>query len=284
MNRTIIVMLGLSLIACTSKGKKTKKTPEKAPTMVRVWDTKGFKVPESVMYDPKSQLLFVSNIGGNPTQKNKNGFIATVNLMGVTQNPFWLTGLNAPKGMGILGETLYVTDIDRVIAINIPKAAIEKTWTVEGAKFLNDIAIGGDGSVFITDMMAKKIHIIKGGQLDTFLVLQYDRPNGLFTTGSTLWVGTALGLVKIDTRSKTITLEIDHKGGIDGLKALGDGGFLVSDWKGKVEIIKKGKAPVVLSDTSHEKINAADFEFIPQKNLIIVPTFFDNRIVAYQLR
>jgi hypothetical protein len=42
--------------------------------------------------------------------------------------------------------------------------------------------------------------------------------------------------------------------------------------------------PVVLMDTSARKINAADFEYIPGENLVIVPTFFCNRIVAYQLR
>ena len=61
------------------------------------------------------------------------------------------------------------------------------------------------------------------------------------------------------------------------------GGFIISDWKGKTELIGKGKAPVVLVDTTAEKVNAADLEYIPERRLLIIPTFFDNRVVAYTI-
>jgi hypothetical protein len=103
-------------------------------------------------------------------------------------------------------------------------------------------------------------------------------------SGNTLLVGTAQGVVTIDIRSKTVAMEIAHHGGIDGIKPLGGGRYIVSDWKGKVQIIEKGQTPVVLMDTSVQKINAADFEYIPEKNLVIIPTFFDDRLKAYLLR
>jgi hypothetical protein len=281
----MLILLVVSMIACTPTGTTTENAPGRNPVIVMLWETpKGLNVPESVMYDKKNQLLYVANIGGKPTQKNNKGFISRVNLDGSIKDLVWVAGLNAPKGMGILGNTLYVTDIDRVVAINIPTAGIIKTWNVEGAKFLNDIAVDSYGNVFITDMKSKTIHIIKEGQLNSFLALEYNRPNGLFMSGKALLVGTAEGLLRIDTQTKIIKLEIDHRGGIDGVKAIGDGRYIVSDWKGKVQIIEKGQAPVVLMDTSVQKINAADFEYIPDKNLILIPTFFNNRVVAYDLR
>ena len=192
--------------------------------------------------------------------------------------------MNAPKGMAKIDSILYVTDIDRIVVININLAKIVKIVDVEGASFLNDIAVDGTGVVYITDMATKTIHVIKEGQLDSFLVLEYNKPNGLFMRGSTLLVGTADGLLKIDIPSKKVVLEIVHPGGIDGLKPLGGGQFIVSDWKGKIEIIEKGRSPVLLMDTSAQKINAADFEYISDKKWVIVPTFFDNRILAYHLQ
>lgn len=281
----MMVLIVICITACTPTSNTTQKAVGENPSLVMVWETpKGLNVPESVMYDPNAQVLYVSNISGKPTLKNKKGFISRVNLDGSIKELFWVTGLNAPKGMGILGDTLYVTDIDRILAIDIPTGRVTKTWTVAGAKFLNDIAVDRSGRVFITDMVTQKIHLIQADQPASFLTLDYNKPNGLFVAEDTLWVGTAAGVVKIDISSKTVAMAIEHKGGIDGIKPLGDGRYIVSDWKGKVQIIQKGKAPVVLMDTSPQKINAADFEYIPGTHLVIVPTFFDNRIVAYQLQ
>ena len=277
----MIVLLIFSMGACMPAG----ETAGKKARMELVWETAiGMDVPESVIYDPKNQVLYVSNISGKPTLKNGRGYIARLNLDGTLETRVWVGGLNAPKGMGIFGDTLYVTDIDRIHAIDIPTAAIHKTWDVAGAKFLNDIAIDGTGAVYITDMATKTIHVIKEGQVDSFLVLGYNKPNGLLMRGSILLVGTADGLLKIDIPSKTVVLEIAHPGGIDGLKPLGRGQFIVSDWKGKIEIIEKGQQQVLLMDTSAQKINAADFEYIPDKKWVMVPTFFDNRILAYHLQ
>lgn len=283
--KLMMASLILSTSVSVSEGGGKKPVTGKVHAMVPVWETpEGLEVPESVMFDAKKQVLYVSNINGKPTLKNRKGFIARVKLDGKIKTPVWVADLNAPKGMGIAGDTLYVTDIDRVVAINISNASIKKIWEVEGAEFLNDIAIDSKGTVFISDMSTKRLHCIKDGQLDLFLALDYNKPNGLFMDGDTLFVGTAGGLLKIDTRSKTVAMEIEHQGGIDGIKSIGEGRYIVSDWKGKIQIIEKDQVPVVIMDTSADKINAADFEYIPEKNLVIIPTFFDNRIVAYRLQ
>jgi DNA-binding beta-propeller fold protein YncE len=280
----IMVLLVLSINGCTPTGSTSEKAIGENPRLVKLWETPtGLSVPESVMYDPNAEILYVSNISGKPTLKNGKGFISKVNLDGSIHTLFWVTGLNAPKGMGISGNTLYVTDIDRIIAIDIPTGSMRKAWGVAGAKFLNDIAVHRSGRVYITDMVTKAIHVIDSGRLTTFLTLDYNKPNGLFVAGDTLWAGTAEGIIKIDTFTGTYAMALEHAGGIDGIKPLGDSRYIVSDWKGKIQIIGKDRAPVVLSDTSAEKINAADFEYIPSTHLVIVPTFFDNRVAAYQL-
>ncbi len=256
----------------------------KAPGIKPLWQTsQELQVPESVMHDQQRQVLYVSNIAGKPTEKNGKGFIAKVNLDGTIQTLHWVTGLNAPKGMGIFKNTLYVTDIDRIHAIDIPSGKISKTWNVEGAKFLNDIAIDPIGNVYISDMNAKVLYAIRNANIALLAALEQDFPNGMLMQGDRLLVGTAQGVFNVDPATGNVKEVVPHRGGIDGLRYLGDGKYVVSDWQGKVQIIEKGKAPVVLFDTTREKINAADLEYIPEKRLLLVPTFFDNRVAAYQL-
>lgn len=256
-----------------------------SPAAKQIWETpRELMVPESVMYDAERQVIYVANIAGKPTEKNGQGFIAQINLDGRIKKLRWVTGLNAPKGMGIFQDTLYVTDIDRVHAIDVVSGKIKSTWNVEGAKFLNDIAIDQKGTVYITDMYAKALYAIQKGEIELFMTLQQRVPNGLLMSGGALLVGTAEGLFSIDTASREVTELIKHTGGIDGLKQLADGRYIVSDWRGKTQVIEKGEDPVVLIDTTKQNINAADLEFIPSKKLLLIPTFFDNRVVAYQVQ
>ncbi len=275
--RICLVLAVLVLILAASPG------PFGSGTALRqVWETpRRLDVPESVMYDEGRGVLYVSNIAGKSDVKDAQGFISRLGLDGRIESLYWVRGLDAPKGMGIAHGTLYVTDIDRVHAIDIATGKIVQTREVAGAKFLNDIAVDVQGRVYISDMQTGKIHLLEQGRVREFITLEQRRPNGLHYRAGTLFVGTAQGLVQIDVRSRETLLIIEHPGGIDGLKPLDGQRFLVSDWKGRLEIIARAQAPVVLLDTTALKVNAADFEYIPEKALVVIPTFSDNRVVAY---
>ena len=279
MKKTLILQLFMLFLILLGMGFMNKAR------ITEAWSTsKDLKVPESVMYDKASHILYVANINGKPTEKNNMGFISKISLDGKIVTLKWVDGMNAPKGMGLKDNLLYVTDIDRIHVIDKNKDQIIKTHDVSGAKFLNDIAIDSKGNVYITDMFTKKVLILKNNKVDTWIDLnEYSKPNGLFMEEPDLLVGTADGLLRISLNKKDIKMEISNKGGIDGLKKIRKGEYIVSDWKGKTQLIGKNKRPIVLLDTTNKKINAADLEYIPDKRLIIIPTFFDNRVVAYQL-
>ncbi len=271
----IIVSIAALFLVLSCGGSKVKE----------IWSTPGeLKVPESVMYDSTNNVLYVSNINGKSTDMDGNGFISKISPDGKIIKLQWVTGMSAPKGMGIFKNTLYVTDIDRIHVIDIAKSKIIKTVIVKGAKFLNDIAIDKSGNVYITDMAMNRVLILSGGAAAVWLDLkEYNKPNGLFMEGDSLMVGTAKGLLRVNIKTKSAKMEVPLEGGIDGLKSDGKGSYIVSDWKGKIQLIGKETKPVVLNDTSDKKINAADIEYIPEKKMILVPTFFDNRVVAYKL-
>ncbi len=72
----------------------------------------------------------------------------------------WVEGLNAPKGMGVFKNRLYVADLGEVVVIDIEKGAIEKRIAIEGAQGLNDVSVGKNGQVYVSDSRTKKVHVL----------------------------------------------------------------------------------------------------------------------------
>ena len=259
--------------------------PNLKPSLQKIWETTDLLTTcESVCYNNATKTIFVSCIDGNPTDKDGNGFISELSITGDIITLNWVTGLNAPKGMGIFGNKLYVTDIDRIVEIDIETAMISKEYRVEGANFLNDITISPEGDVYISDMSTAKIHRIKKGILETwFTSEEFINPNGLFFEDKELLVGTRNGIYSIRIEDKRLWHLIKETGGIDGLEADGKGSYIISDWQGKIQLVNIEKDPVLLLNTSDKGINAADIEYIPERKMLLVPTFSDNRVMAYEL-
>lgn len=244
----------------------------------------GLQVTESVYFDANSGDIYVSNINGKPKERNSKGFISKLTIEGELQELKWATGLNAPKGMGVFNRELYVTDIDTVHIINMDTGSIKESITIPEAKFLNDIVVDETGVVYISDTGASKIYSMKNHITVTWLELsEYKKPNGLLIKDGMLLAGTAAGLVSINPETKDQTLIIPLDGGIDGLKSIDENRFVVSDWKGKIQIIEAGMEAQLVRDTTDQKINAADFEYFSKSNALLIPTFFDNRVELLKL-
>lgn len=252
-----------------------------AQSLKKQWSAQGLKTPESAHYDPATDQIFVSNIDGNPAQKDGNGFISVLNTDGSIKKLQWVTGLDAPKGQGIYNGNLYVADIDQLVEINISEARITNRYPVKNAKFLNDVAVSEDGTVFVSDSGDYKIYALKNGKLSLWLEdKSLESPNGLWAEKGYLYIGTK-SILQVDQQTKKITAVVEHCNGIDGLEKLSDGNFIYSNWEGRI-FITKGSQSVKLLDTVG-KSNTADVEYEPSLNLLLVPTFFTNSIDAYQL-
>src|SRR5438552_6707886 len=134
-------------------------TPPPSPGATKLTVVEGFLTPESVLHDPVQDIYFVSNINGSPTAKDNNGFISRVRPDGAVENLKFIEGghggvtLNAPKGLAIRGDTLWVADIDVVRAFDAKTGAPRDSVSMAslGAVFLNDIAIAQTGALYITD-------------------------------------------------------------------------------------------------------------------------------------
>ena len=257
----------------------------KTDSMKLAWESPGeFRVPESVCYDIERGVIYVANINGRPDEKNGKGFISKLSLEGKIVRLKWIEGLSAPKGMGIAGGFLYVSDIDHVVKIDIEKNKIRKRYKAEGARFLNDISIDKTGNVYISGMVTNRIYRLKEGKVDVWLETgKLNTPNGLYVKNGNLLVGTKGAVLSIDLATKGISLFIENTGRIDGLVPDGNGNYFISDWYGHIHLVHPQKKMVTLLDTTPVKINAADIDFVIEKKLLLIPTFYDNRVVAYEV-
>jgi sugar lactone lactonase YvrE len=244
----------------------------------------GLKVPESVCYDATRQVLYISSISGSPMEKDKLGFISKISPDGKMISLNWVTGLNAPKGMGIMGKQLYVTDIDRVVEIDAETGTITQVIEFAGASFLNDISIDPKGNVYVSDSKSNALYAIKAGKVELLSDSEKLKGiNGLNFSNGRLLAGLQDRIVSIDPGTKQISDYIMNTGSIDGLVPDGNGNFIISDWAGHVHLVSASKEKVKLLDTTPAKVNAADLEYIVGQKLLLVPTFNDNKVVAYEI-
>lgn len=251
--------------------------------LVKQWETDTvLKVPESVLFDGANKVLYVANIDGQPWEKDGKGSIGKVGLDGKIIATEWVTGLSAPKGMGIYNGKLYVADVDVVTVIDIRQGKIVDKIVVEGAKGLNDITIDSKGVVYVSDSQNKKIHRIEKGKVTT-VIENMKGPNGVLAVGSALYAVDAGSLNKVENGAlKLIADGMD--GGTDGIEPVGNGDFIVSCWAGSVWYVHADGKKDHLLDTREQKINSADIGYDPAKKIVYVPTFFKNGIVAYALQ
>jgi len=249
-----------------------------------VWETKPvLKTPESVYYDQAGDQIYVSNINGKPGEKDGNGFIALLSTDGTIKKLEWVTGMDAPKGMAVVDNLLYVTDIDRIRVIDIDQAKLIKTIPVEGAEFLNDLAADKQGAIYISDMQKNQILKLSNDTVSLWLTDEkIVSPNGLAFNNNNLMVGTKEDLLSVNPDTKNIRVRVEGVGPIDGLVPVGGNKFVISNWSGRILMVSPSEK-IVLGNTTDQKIQAADMGYIPEQKLILIPTFFNNRVVARKL-
>ncbi|MGV8878383.1 MAG: ATP-binding protein [Sphingobacteriaceae bacterium] len=273
MKKYLIVALFLSLV--TAANAQHHK-------LTKLWETDSVvNLPESVMPALKEKFIFASQMGNSVTDKDGIGGVAKIGLDGKMLDADWITGLNAPKGMGRFGDILYAADIDEVVVIDIAKGKVIKKIPVEGAEFLNDITVDDKGVVYVSDSKTQKVHRVEKGQVSTYLE-NIAGLNGLKSVGKDLYVIGGKILYKVNPVKEMTKIAELPQGG-DGVEPIGNGDFLFSVWGGYIYYVYADGKFELLLDTHEEKRNTADIGYDPIKKIIYVPTFFNKTISAYQL-
>src|SRR3954468_13226585 len=141
----MLALCGVVALLCACRGRDRSAQPTTG-SPVKAASIGGFQTPESVKWDSIQDVYFVSNVNGAPNAKDGNGYITRLGPAGMIMDSAFIKGLNAPKGMALVHDTLWVADIDQVRAFDARTGAPVATLTMPGAIFLNDIAAAPDGS------------------------------------------------------------------------------------------------------------------------------------------
>lgn len=256
----------------------------------------AFKSPECVRYDAKLDRYLVSNINGGMTKEDGNGFISLVARDGARQLK-WIEGgkngvvLNAPKGMAIHQGTLYVADINHLRIFDAESGDPKDSVLFKDARFLNDLAIAEDGTVYVTDTGTKDVpgaiyRMTRNGEVRKLAEgRDLKRPNGIsLNRNGELVVVTFDGqeVMTVATDGSIVERRKLKVGQLDGLEIAEDGTLYVSTWTDKavVRLSADGsREEVVLTNAE----SPAAFELDSARNQLIVPLPRANQIVTAPL-
>jgi hypothetical protein len=206
------------------------------------WTTIGFDMPESVVFDTTRDRIILSTIIGDPSAVDGQGSLVLLTPEGEVINDAWITGLNAPKGLSIVGDILLVADLTQLHEINLITGEIRRSLDAPGAVFLNDVTSDGDVA-YVSDLLTDSLWRYADGELTLWLSNpQLAHPNGVFLDDERLLVGSwgsglrddfttevPGSLLAVSLETKEISVVAPEIGNIDGVTQIGDA-LIVSDW------------------------------------------------------
>ncbi|PAF42275.1 ATP-binding protein [Helicobacter sp. 11S03491-1] len=209
-------------------------------------DIDGFNSPESVFVNGKD--VYVSNVGIKlePLAKDNDGYISKLDSSGKIIEHKFISGMNAPKGMSIIGDVLYVVDIDVLKGFNLKNKKLVFELPITNAIFLNDIAVLDKNTLYVSDTGTGTIHQInlKNKTYKTLVALdikKYGGPNGLlidkknhklYSVGYDP-IGDNGGVVisiNLNTKTHKPHQISNIRGQLDGVAFDSKGNLLVSSW------------------------------------------------------
>ncbi len=282
MKKSILIGLIVLLTGCNSSNYSLKE----------VWRSseKKLSIPESVTYDKSKDVIYASNVNSIKSSNpwiNNGGFISKLDKNGTILVLKWATGLQAPKGIDLLKNSLFVADLNQVVEIDTTSGKIlHKFKAPKDIDRLNDIACDSrENRCFVSDSKTKKIfEVSKNGTFKLIYRRENSKKaeqNGLLVDGDNLIMQGRVGELKAlnlkEKKIKIITKDLDIP--IDGLTKYRDNNYIVSTWSGGIYLVhKNGEVEKIFGDD----FNTADIFYSKDLNLLLVPDFAHS-IVAFKL-
>jgi sugar lactone lactonase YvrE len=255
-------------------------------SLTKLWEIdRTFKFPESVQYDAERDLLYVSNFFNGGKE-----FVSRVKPDGEILDLEWVAGLDRPTGMYLDRERLYVVERGGLVEIDVASGEITARHPIPDAGFPNDVT--GDpstGVLYVSDSQRNVVYRFRAGEFEVWLEGEdFKGLNGLFIDDGRLLVGCSgdgcirsVGLA--DGKSETLVC-LGGGSVMDGVRGDGRGNFIVSDFRGRAFLVTPSGEKTELLNTTARGIFCADLEYVPEKNLIVIPTLNNNLLAAYEYK
>lgn len=266
-----------------------------------------YESPESFIVDEDTGTYYVSNLnratpkseGGTPKADDENGYITTLDKdLNIVKRTFIESGqdgvtLNDPRGLAIVGDTLWVADKKDLRGFD--KTTGKSTATIglkaHGAIQLCSIAVGPNGDLFVSDTGANIIfRVATGGSNEEPVLAEGEalcEPKGLYwDDGDGLlyvacWKDSVILTVDAEGEISTFVSAPDDFMHLDGIDRAANGDFYVSDYyKGVVYRV----TPELHIEAVVDKLKTpADISLDRGNNRLLIPLKAENTVTTHDL-
>lgn len=142
----------IAKVTFSPRGNHTLKMADRVP----IFDRVAFASPTAIAYDAERDLYWVSNLNGEGPKGD--GFISRLEPTAERSTLNYIDGqkqgvaLEAPRGLAVFGDVLYVTDVRTVRKFKASTGEALGAIEVPGAALLTDVAAAVDGSLYVADV------------------------------------------------------------------------------------------------------------------------------------
>jgi len=259
----------------------------------------GFSTPESALHDPEADVYFVSNINGDAWERDGNGFISRLSPDGEVLDLKWVEGgrngvaLDAPKGMAIIADTLFVTDIRCLRKFHRITGAPFRALCWDATTSLNDLTPTSRGDLFLSQSgteagpgalfrlrhtadVPQRLSLADGSILDG---AHLGGPNGVLSdAGGLLVVTLGTGEVfRVTQRGERLDLQGPSHRSLDGIVSLGPEGYLISSFFESAVLWMRPNG--TLHPFLGEVKEPADIGYDAVRDRVLVPLFREDEVL-----
>ena len=269
----------------------------------------GFLAPRSALHDPEADVYLVSNGNGGPADADGNGFISRVAPDGAVLALKWIDGANggldAPKGMALHADKLYVADLKVVRSFDRKTGAALGKVAIVSASYLNDVAVGSHGELYVSDTGLGKLkgatELQKLGSDSIYSVdsrgvvgvlgkgAELGQPTGLLAGAQGLWVASLSGeLYRMASDGQRLGVTRPAAGGLEGVIETETGRLVVAC--SETSTIYRSQpggasaaAPTKFEPLISELNGPGDIGYDRQRRQLLVPLVTENALYIQQI-
>jgi sugar lactone lactonase YvrE len=275
----------------------------------QIFVVEGFDQPESVQYDERADVYYVSNMHGPGSVKDGVGYISWFSADDPQKRGYLAAGgqngvtLDAPKGLALQGDTLWAADIDKLRGFHrrtgAPVAEID--LAPHGAVLLNSIAVGPDRMLYVSDtgIIMSPIGVLypggdkifqvgpdgsvrviaEGGDLGRPNGIRWDEEEGRLVVASFHPFESEVYTIQPGQPDRTVLSR--GTGKFDGLAVLGDQRVLFTSWQDSSLYMMSGEGePERIVENLWQP---ADLGIDTRRGRVAIPTALPSQVEIWEL-
>jgi glucose/arabinose dehydrogenase len=271
-----------------------------------LFDRVAFSSPSAVVHDRERDLYWVSNL--NVDGPGGKGFISRLQPDGSLSTLNFIDGrkegvqLVSPQGLAVSGNSLYVADVTAIRKFDANDGAPEASIVVPGARYLSDVAVASDGSLYVTDVGSDPTlaavpqegsdavyKIMPSGEVSVVARRpDLGGPFALLADETGLWIactGSADLLLLVPSADGTASEDAGrlHLSGesLRGIAAMPDGTLLISSWGGRA--VYRGFRDGPFEPAIRGLESPADLDYDVRRKRLLVPLLTGHALAVFDL-